>query len=108
VVRDACASAVELCGDQRMHFRPEHEMNSHKLTCGVHVEALAAAETHLASALAAAGVQAKLIVSGKGDWRYLDIVPGGAGKLESLEYVRNRLNIPKVRAASRILPLPST
>lgn len=97
VVRDACASAVELCGDRRMHFRPEHEMNSHKLTCGVHVEALAAAETHLASALAAAGVQAKLIVSGKGDWRYLDIVPGGAGKLESLEYVRNRLNIPKER-----------
>ena len=33
----------------------------------------------------AAGVQAKLILSGKGDWRFLDIVAAGAGKLAALE-----------------------
>lgn len=37
------------------------------------------------------GVKAKLIYSGTGDWRYLDIVANGAGKLESLEYVRLKL-----------------
>jgi hypothetical protein len=54
-------------------------------------------QAHITSALSTAAVHAKLITSGMGDWRYLDVVPVGAGKLESLEYVRNRLQIAKVR-----------
>lgn len=97
LVRDACTAAVVLCGHDRMHFRPEHEMNQHKITVGVHVHQLRAAEAHITSALSTAAVHAKLITSGMGDWRYLDVVPVGAGKLESLEYVRNRLQIAKER-----------
>lgn len=46
LVRDACTAAVVLCGHDRMHFRPEHEMNQHKITVGVHVHQLRAAEVH--------------------------------------------------------------
>ena len=35
-------------------------------------------------------VEAHLILSGKGDWRYLDIVSINAGKLRALEFVRQK------------------
>lgn len=35
-----------------------------------------------------AGTRAQLIVSGHGEWRFLDIVPAQAGKLPALEYVQ--------------------
>jgi hypothetical protein len=56
-----------------------------------------AAEGHITAALKERNVRAKLIVSGSGDWRYLDVVPMMAGKLQSLEYVRQEMGIPKVR-----------
>jgi len=97
VVRATCEAAIQVCGEEQMHFRPEREMNSHKVTVGVHVDKLRAAEEHIRGALAAEGVRAKIIVSGCGDWRFLDVVPEMAGKLESLEYVRQQYNIPKDR-----------
>ncbi|MEW5316387.1 MAG: hypothetical protein WDW38_007764 [Sanguina aurantia] len=36
------------------------------------------------------GVKANVIVSGVGDWRYVDIVPIRAGKLQALHHVRRR------------------
>jgi hypothetical protein len=37
------------------------------------------------------GVLHKLVVSGKGEWRYCDILPAEAGKLQALEYARTVL-----------------
>mmetsp|Transcript_667 Transcript_667/g.1395 ORF Transcript_667/g.1395 Transcript_667/m.1395 type:complete len:417 (+) Transcript_667:100-1350(+) len=100
VVLDSCTEAIELCGEDKMHFRPLHEMNAHKITCGIHVDVLEQAESCIQSTLDAANVKAKLIRSGQGDWRYLDIVPVGAGKLESLEYIRQQMGIPKERTVA--------
>ena len=58
-----------------------------QVTCGVHAEAVDRVVQSIQQAADAAGVQAKLILSGKGDWRFLDIVAAGAGKLPALEYV---------------------
>jgi len=38
--------------------------------------------------------QARIITSGAGDWRYLDVVHTLAGKLEALEWVRQVYNVP--------------
>lgn len=54
-------------------------------------DALAAFEAGIKKGLAASGVQAKVITSGTGGWKYVDIVSAQAGKLESLEHVRREL-----------------
>lgn len=45
--------------------------------------------------LAAATLQAQIIISGVGDWRYVDCVSQRAGKLAALEYVRSLYSIPR-------------
>ena len=63
---------------------------SGQVTCGVHTEAVSRVVDSIQEAADAAGVQAKLILSGKGDWRFLDIVAAGAGKLAALECAASR------------------
>eukprot|EP00775_Hariotina_reticulata_P009256 gene9256-9422_t len=87
-VREAAYAALAKVGKEAMHFRPPDEQNDHKVTCGVNVAVLPQVLDQLQAALAAAGVQLNVITSGTGDWRFLDLVPIKAGKLEALEYVR--------------------
>lgn len=74
-----------------MHFRPPEEQNDHKVTCGIHSSVEQLVTDHIHAALGAANVQANVILSGQGDWRFLDIVSRKAGKLEALQYVQNSL-----------------
>ena len=103
-----CRSLASV-GKEHMHFRPPDEQNAHKVkqlqlccaepllqtvpdahwpvqvTCGVQAESVASVTESIQAALEEAGVHAQLILSGKGDWRFLDIVSTGAGKLSALE-----------------------
>ncbi len=86
------AEALQRVGHASAHWRPAEEQNAHKLTLGVKEGAPAAAlASHIRDAAAAAGLRAKVVASGTGGWRYVDVVSSQAGKLESLEYVRNML-----------------
>lgn len=40
-------------------------------------------------------LQVQLIVSGEGDWRYVDCVSSRAGKLAALEYVRSLYGVAR-------------
>ena len=42
----------------------------------------------------------KLVASGTGGWQYVDVVSRRAGKLESLEYVRDAFNVPTSRTVA--------
>jgi len=92
IMRDIAHAALDAVGHSEAHWRPEAEQNEHKLTLGVRegrsAEALAEAVRRGA---AARGLSAKVVASGTGGWRYLDVVSAQAGKLESLEYVREAL-----------------
>ena len=90
-VREACYDALARAGTENAHFRPAGEMNTHKLTLGVRDAAVEEFIAQVSAATAAKGLRAKLIASGTGGWRYVDVVSCGAGKLESLEYVRKSL-----------------
>ena len=90
VAREACYKALAEASKELMHFRPASEQNEHKVTCGVAVAALPRVLASVEDSLAAGSVKANLITSGSGDWRFLDIVPTSAGKLQALNYVRNR------------------
>jgi len=91
-VRGFATEAVQLVGNSSAHWRPEEEQNGHKVTLGVKEgEAAEGLQAHVRSSLAQAGLSAKVVASGTGGWRYVDIVSAQAGKLESLEYVRTML-----------------
>jgi len=51
----------------------------------------------LKEALADANVNAKVLPSGSGVWRFVDIIPARAGKKEAVEYIRCRFNFAKMR-----------
>ena len=85
-VREAAYSALNKVGKDKMHFRPASEMNSHKVTCGVAVNSLETVLEHIKTFLKANDAEFQAIVSGKGDWRFCDLVPTAAGKFAALEY----------------------
>ncbi|KAF6259195.1 sucrose-6F-phosphate phosphohydrolase-domain-containing protein [Scenedesmus sp. NREL 46B-D3] len=93
-VREAAYAALANVGKDVMHFRPPDEQNDHKVTCGVNVCVLQRVLDQIHGALDKARVQANIIVSGTGDWRFLDLVPVRAGKLQALEYVRASHRFP--------------
>lgn len=51
--------------------------------------------TRSALSCAPCAPQAQVIVSGVGDWRYVDCVSARAGKLAALEYVRSLYGISR-------------
>lgn len=89
-VREATYAALAAAGRDKMHFRPPEEQNDHKVTCGVHMDVMDQVQLQISESLQEEGVEARLILSGKGDWRYLDIVSINAGKLQALEFVRQK------------------
>ncbi|KAL3162887.1 hypothetical protein ABBQ32_009336 [Trebouxia sp. C0010 RCD-2024] len=89
-VREATYAALAAAGREKMHFRPPEEQNDHKVTCGVHIDVVEQVQQQISNSLGADGVKARLILSGTGDWRFLDIVSINAGKLQALEFVRHK------------------
>lgn len=99
-VREACYAAVAAAGWEAMHFRPSEELNDHKITCGVRCDVLEQSIALIRAPLDAAGVAYKLVVSGSGGWRFVDLVPPNAGKLHALEYARQALGFPPERTVA--------
>ena len=46
------------------------------------------------------GVEAQLVFSGDGEWRYLDVLAKNAGKYNAMEYVRNLFGISRDRTVA--------
>lgn len=90
-VREAGYAAVASVSKDKLHFRPRSEMNEHKVTCGVHVDVLDQTIEILENMLQKDSIQYKCIISGIGEWRYMDIVPMRAGKFQALTYVREEV-----------------
>ena len=56
-----------------------------QITCGVHVDVLDEVQHGFRKAFEDERLRARIMVSGRGDWRFVDIVSHGAGKLSALE-----------------------
>ena len=100
IVRAGCAKAIELCGEESAHFRPEEEQNALKITCGLKDENVGEFVATLERYLEEKNVTAKIISSGTGGWKYVDCVSNQAGKLESLEFVRKKLGFELERTVA--------
>jgi len=90
-VREAAYAALGAVGTENMHFRPPSEMNEYKITCGVSKSALNTVLDQIQDQLDSKNLLFKAIVSGNGDWRFVDLVPAAAGKHAALEYAAETL-----------------
>lgn len=79
-VREAAYAELARVGREAMHFRPPVEQNEHKVTCGVRTDVLARVLDGLRARLDSLQLDVRLISSGTGDWRFVDLVPRQAGK----------------------------
>jgi len=100
VVVTAARRAIDECGHENAHFRPADEQNEHKVTIGVKDEFVSKIEQRLRDDCAASGLDYKIITSGSGGWKFVDCVSAGAGKLESLEYVRKQLGFEHLQTVA--------
>ena len=88
---DLLEEAINDVGGDSAHLRPEDEQNSHKITAGVRAECVDRFVSVVREGISALGLKAKVITSGVGDWRFVDVLSFYGGKGESLEYVRELL-----------------
>ncbi|KAK3277093.1 hypothetical protein CYMTET_14875, partial [Cymbomonas tetramitiformis] len=99
VVREAAEKAISK-NDTQCHWLDQGTEHPHRCSLSVNVGVLSSVKDDLQRAFDDADLRVKMIVSGVGEWRYLDCVASNAGKLEALEYVRRKHHIPKERCAS--------
>jgi sucrose-6F-phosphate phosphohydrolase len=90
-VRDGAYKALVKVGKDAMHFRPPHEMNEYKVTAGVLYAVLPHVLQSIEEDMSSKGMEYRAVVSGKGDWRFVDLVPKLAGKAAAMAHVREVL-----------------
>jgi len=91
VVGKILQQVIDKFGSENIHFRPPDEQNKYKLTVGVKDEFVNDVHHDIRSACDDDRIECKIIISGSGGWKFIDCVSTGAGKLESLEHIREQL-----------------
>lgn len=102
LVRDVIDQIIEDVGSDRVYYRKEVELHEHKQTIMVHMDRLTEVSGLLQGGLSDKAVQAVLITGGiEPEWRFIDIVPVGAGKGAALKYLQGKLGYgPAVTVAA--------
>eukprot|EP01023_Acetabularia_acetabulum_P016593 TRINITY_DN18188_c0_g1_i1.p1 TRINITY_DN18188_c0_g1~~TRINITY_DN18188_c0_g1_i1.p1 ORF type:complete len:233 (+),score=42.08 TRINITY_DN18188_c0_g1_i1:63-701(+) len=72
----------------------------HRVALSVQVDVLERVRKGLEEGFKNEGVKVRIIISGEGEWRYVDCVSSKGGKLEALEYVRTIYGIPRERTVA--------
>ena len=89
IVREITYKLLAEYGDESIHFRPPREQNEHKVTLGVCSSIVHEVEDRIRKGInnvenvdknETRQISAKVIVSGEGNWRFLDIIPQRAGE----------------------------
>ncbi|KDD76220.1 hypothetical protein H632_c310p2 [Helicosporidium sp. ATCC 50920] len=83
-----------------LHFRPAGEQNAHKVTLGILAEHAKRAARNLGEELGTRGLACRCVVSGEGEWRFLDVLPRGAGKLAALRRAQRLLGFGDARTVA--------
>eukprot|EP00879_Flechtneria_rotunda_P014431 GHRR01015079.1.p1 GENE.GHRR01015079.1~~GHRR01015079.1.p1 ORF type:complete len:701 (+),score=242.04 GHRR01015079.1:231-2333(+) len=76
------------------------EEHPHRVALQVNTQVLDELVDRLLTAIDKRQLQSRIITSGAGDWRYVDVVHKLAGKLEALEWVRQVYGVPVERCVT--------
>lgn len=94
-VQRIAGSLIQHNNDDTVHWLDKGVEHPHRVALSSHVKNVEHLQHSLSQAFKKEGLEVRIIVSGSGDWRYIDCVPATAGKQEALEYVRSLFAIPK-------------
>ncbi|KAK9810564.1 hypothetical protein WJX73_000994 [Symbiochloris irregularis] len=101
VVREVGAQVIAECGgDGHAHWLDDGSEHPHRIALSMQASCVLAAKASLQQKCAARNLKVQVIVSGAGDWRYVDCVSGQGGKLQALEHVRTMFSIPRSHCMS--------
>ena len=84
-------------GDQIVNWLDDGSEHPHRVAVSCHVRATPYIVASLRAGTKARGVRARVIVSGQGDWRYVDCVARRAGKAAALEHARRLYGVAPER-----------
>jgi hydroxymethylpyrimidine pyrophosphatase-like HAD family hydrolase len=96
----AAAGAVVAAFDGACHWLDKGTEHPHRVSLAVRADTLEAACARLRQGLAEERCGARTIVSGAGDWRYVDAVAPRAGKREAAEHVRRAHGVATARTVT--------
>ncbi|KAF8054588.1 SPP2 [Scenedesmus sp. PABB004] len=85
---------------ERVKWLDKGQEHPHRVALQVHTAVLDDLMDRLQAGIDKRDLQARIITSGAGDWRYVDVVHRLAGKLEALEWVRQLYGVPVGRVAT--------
>lgn len=99
-IREASNVVIMSCPPNSVHWLDDGREHPHRIALSVKVDVLDKAVSLMKSNAASRGIEPKIIVSGTGEWRYLDVVSPRGGKLAALEYVCALFRIPLERCVA--------
>lgn len=95
--RKAATEAISLAAPETAHWLDDGSEHPHRVALSVRADQVTKVIEILENRMKSCGLKAKIIKSGQGDWRYIDCLSHGAGKLAALEYMRVLFGISKSR-----------
>jgi hydroxymethylpyrimidine pyrophosphatase-like HAD family hydrolase len=96
----AAAGAVVAAFEGNCHWLDKGTEHPHRVSLAVRADTLEAACARLRQGLSDERCGARTIVSGAGDWRYVDAVAPRAGKCEAAEHVRRARGVATARTVT--------
>ena len=88
VVKAAAIEAMASIPEGTAHWLDDGSEHPHRIALSVQAHAVPAVKKSIERITRTLGIRVQMIMSGTGDWRYLDVVSAQGGKLAALEYVR--------------------
>lgn len=92
-IRAAVNDSMASIPSESAHWLDDGSEHPHRLAVSVRADVANVIAENVESKARASGCKIKVVVSGEGDWRYVDFLSNGGGKLAALEYVRTLFGI---------------
>lgn len=98
IVRRAAEDCVR--ESDRVHWLDQGTEHPHRIALSVHKDMVRQVEDKVKAEVERAGYKAQFIVSGSGDFQYMDILSIHGGKRKAMEYVRRIFGITPTRVVA--------
>ncbi|CAL8467114.1 g6650 [Coccomyxa elongata] len=99
-VKEVAGHVVGMVGSSCAQWLDDGSEHPHRIALSVRQDKVHEVSERLKEGFLQRDVQVRIILSGTGDWRYVDCVSIQGGKLEALERVRTLFGVPRERCVA--------
>lgn len=96
----AVRMAAQRCISERCAWLDDGSEHPHRIVLSVQAGHVREVAERVRADVEAAGARVQVVVSGMGEWRYVDILSVHGGKMAAVEYVRRVFGIPRDRVVT--------